>query len=146
MSDFSGIVIQGVHPNNGVMISCYSKGLEDHTRTQTKAQWNSCSSPSCWKHCLSYVGSSQHCDSISSDLKALLQRRASTHHNEQIAFQHNFRLSLWIIHHTETSNQSFNKDDNDNSGYPWPVATSAHTPISSSHYLTRRLLAHPFYR
>lgn len=89
-----------VYPNKGVMIRCYSKELDNHTRTQAEAQGNSCCFPSCWKHCF-LLGALTASSFYQLGLKAALQRRANIHQNEGIAFEHDFSLSLQMTHHRE---------------------------------------------
>ena len=144
MSMFSGIVIQGT--------SILRKGQwypttqrAEWPRQNTSQSWggvgDSCCSPSCWKHYF-LLGELTALWFYQLTLQASLRRRASIHQNEETA--QDFSLSLQITHRTETSNQSFNKDDHCNSAFYGPDAL--HTPISSSRSPTKWLLAYPFYR
>lgn len=126
MSGFPRNCIPGcVHPNNGVMISCYSKGLDNHTRTQTEAQWNGCSSPRYWKHGL-LLGELTALWLHQLKIECILAEKGQYSSGWADCCLVWFQVSLQITPLTETSNQSFEKDKNCNSGYHWPLACSTH--------------------
>lgn len=58
-----------------------------------------------------------HSAVILSGWTQIVQRRTSTPQNEGSAFQHNFSLSLWLPHPTESRDLSFNKDHTCNGAY-----------------------------
>lgn len=71
-----------------------------------------------------------HSAVILSDWIQIVQRGTSTPQNEGSAFQHNFSLSLWLPHPTESRDLSFNKDHTCNGAYHGPGPL--HIPTSPS--------------